>query len=310
MAGQSHGFDNTVVAATEAEFAKAPTEGYNWLGVVEEFSPEENNNTDQRRSVGMRGAFMLRPGQSEVDGSLSLALQNARILAYALGIVTTEGDGETTPYTHTIRPAKAGEELPSVTIQNNNEKLNFVRNYVGGKVDTLTITASSEEAVSVEADLLFSHVEDTGITPVPVVAEMNNYFMFYEGAVKINGASVANVTEFELEIANNLERRFVLNGSRQPARITEGHLELTSSLTLDFTDLNAWQDFKDGASLVIELMLQDIADPDHSVKFTLSGGVYDTNTIAASAEDLQEQELEAIFTDLEIVAVDGNSKLI
>ncbi|TWJ39647.1 hypothetical protein CHCC5027_3560 [Bacillus paralicheniformis] len=310
MSGQAHGFDNTVVAATESEFAKAPTSGYNWLGIVEEFSPEENNNTDQRRSVGVRGAFMLRPGQKEVDGSLSLALQNARILAYALGVVSTEGDGETTPYTHTIRPAKAGEELPSVTIQNNNEKLKFVRNYVGGKIDTLTLTASAEEAVTVEADMLFSHVEDKDITPVPVTAELQNYFMFYEGAIKINGAEVANVTEFELEIANNLERRFVLNGSNKPARITEGHLELTSSLTLDFTDLNAWQDFQDGATLVVELMLQDIADPDHSVKFTLSGGVYDTNAIAASAEDLQEQELEAIFTDIEVVAVDGNSKLI
>lgn len=310
MAGQSHGFDNTLVMATESTFATAPSTGYNWVGVVEEFSPEENNNTDQRRSIGIRAPFMLRQGQKEVDGSVSVALQNARLIAYALGVVDTVADTEGEFYTHTIRPVKAGEELPSVTAQNNNALLGFTRNYVGGKVDTLTVTASVEEAVTAEAELLFSHVEDTGITPATVIAEMQNYFMFYEGTVKINGASVANVTEFELEVSNGLERKFVLNGENRPARIEEGALEITSSLTMDFVDTNAWEDFRDGATLVMELKLQDIADPNHSITFTLSGGLYDTNSIPASAEDLQEQELEAIFTDIQVVAIDGNSTLI
>lgn len=307
MAGQSHGFDNTVVIAKETNFGVAPTTGFKWSGIVESFEPEENNNIDQRMSVGVRAPLMLRKGASEVDGSISVAVQNARLLAFALGKVASAG---TATYTHTITPVKAGEELPSATVQNHNALLGLTRNYVGGKVDSLTITASAEEAVTMETEFLFSHVEDTGITPAVVTAELENYFMFYEGAVKINNTAVSNVTEFELEINNNLERRFVLNGSDRPARIEEGNLELTASLTMDMIDRTTWDNFRAGDPIVVELMLQDVADADHSIKITLTGGLYDTHSLPVSAEDLQEQELEAIFTDIAVEAKDGNATLI
>ena len=308
MAGQSHGFDNTVVGGKEPSFA-VPATTYNWLGIIESFEPEESNNIDSRMSVGVRAPLMLRQGANEVDGSLSLALQNARLIAYALGKVATTGD-ETTGYTHTVSTVGRGEELPSVTIQNHNIPQDLTRNYIGGKVDTLTVTASVEEAVTLESEFLFSHVEDVGITPATVVAELENYFMFYEGSVKINNADVANITEFELELANGLERRFTLNGQNRPSRIEEGNLEITASLTMDFVNLTQWEVFKAGDSLQVELILQDSQDPKHSIKFMLSGGLYDTNSLPVSAEDLQEQELEAIFTGLSVEVVDGNATIL
>ena len=308
MAGQSHGFDNTVVGGKEPSFA-VPATTYNWLGIIESFEPEESNNIDSRMSVGVRAPLMLRQGANEVDGSLSLALQNARLIAYALGKVATTGDGAT-GYTHTVSTVGRGEELPSVTIQNHNIPQDLTRNYIGGKVDTLTVTASVEEAVTLESEFLFSHVEDVGITPATVVAELENYFMFYEGSVKINNADVANITEFELELANGLERRFTLNGQNRPSRIEEGNLEITASLTMDFVNLGQWEVFKAGNNLQVELILQDSQDPKHSIKFMLSGGLYDTNSLPVSAEDLQEQELEAIFTGLSVEVVDGNATIL
>jgi hypothetical protein len=308
MASQSHGFDNTVVGGTETAFA-IPATSYNWLGIVESFEPEESNNVDSRMSVGVRAPLMLRQGQKEVDGSISVALQNARLIAYALGKVSTTGDG-TAGYTHTITTVGRGEELPSVTIQNHNSLHNLTRNYVGGKVDTLTLTASAEEAVTLEAEFLFSHVEDSGIEPAVVVAELDNYFMFYEGSVKINNTQVADITEFELEVGNGLERRFTLNGQNRPTRIEEGNLEITASLTMDFVNADQWEIFKNGDNIEVELVLQDSQNPDHSITINLSGGLYDTNNLPVSAEDLQEQELEAIFTGITVTAVDGNSRLI
>lgn len=311
MAGQAHGFDNTVVVGTETQFG-TPATNFNWVGIVESFEPEETNNVDSRMSVGVRAPLMLRKTQKEVDGSLSVALQNARLIAYALGKVQTAGDGSTTPYTHTITPVQAGEELPSLTVQNHNSLLGFTRNYVGGKVDTLTLTASAEEAVTLEAEILFSHVEDQGITPATVTAELENYFMFYEGSVKVNGLQVVDVTEFELEVANGLERRFTLSGSGdgRPTRIEEGNLEVTASLTLDFTEKSQWDLFKSDDNISVELMLQDNADPNHSIKITLNGGLYDTNALAVGAEDLQEQELEAVFTNITVEAVDNRASLL
>jgi len=310
MAGQAHGYDNTVVIGTETEYAKSATT-FNWAGIVEEFSPEESNNVDSRMSVGVRAPLMLRHGAKEVDGSMSVALQNARLIAYALGNIQTNGDG-TQGYTHTITPIGRGQELPSVTVQNNNHLIGLTRNYVGGKADSLTLTASAEEAVTLEAEFLFSHVEDTGIVPATVTAELENYFMFYEGMVTINGVEVADITEFELEIANGLERRFTLNnsGDGRPARIEEGNLEITASFTMDFTSRTHWDTFRAGENISVTLTLQDSADPNHSIKVTLNGGMYDTNSIGVGAEDLQEQELEAIFTDVAFEVVDDNATLI
>lgn len=309
MAGQSHGFDNSVLIGTETEFG-VPATNFKWAGVVESFEPEENDNTDARRSVGVRPTFMLRKGAKEVDGTMTVQLQNGRLIAYALGDVSTSGDGTTTPYTHTIVPIQAGQELPSLTVQNNNALLGLLRNYVGGKVDTITITGSAEEAVTLEAEMLFKDVLNTG-TPAVAVAELDNYFMFYEGQVKVNGQELADVTELEVEITNNLERRFTLSKSdRTPQRIEEGGLEITASLTVDFTELSQYNAFKNGDPIELEFLLQDIANPDHSIKFTLTGGLYDTNAIAVGAEDLQEQELEAMFTGLSVVVVDDNAELI
>lgn len=309
--GQSHGFDNTVVGGKESTFA-TPATNFSWLGIVESFEPEESNNIDSRMSVGVRAPFMLRRGGSEVDGSMSVALQNARLLAYALGKVTTTGDGTTVPYTHTMSTVGKGEELPSITIQNHNADHNLTRNYVGGKVDTLTVTASAEEAVMIESEFLFSHVEDEGITPATVTAELENYFMFYEGAVKVNNTDVADVSEFELELANGLERRFTLrgDGETRPTRIEEGNLEITASLTMDFTNQTQWDIFKNGDNIEVELILQDSQNPDHSISIQLSGGLYDTNSLPVTAEDLQEQELEAIFTGISVTAIDGNAVLL
>jgi uncharacterized protein YaiE (UPF0345 family) len=310
MASQSHGYDNTVVGGTEATYA-SPASNYNWLGIVESFEPEESNNIDSRMSVGVRAPFMLRRGGQEVDGSISLALQNARMLAYALGRATTTGDG-TAGYTHNIRTIVAGEELPSVTIQNHNPLHSLTRNYVGGKVDSLTITASAEEAVMLEGEFLFSHVEDEGITPAVVQADLENYFMFYEGMVKINNQDEIDVTEFEVEIGNGLERRFTLrgDGKTRPTRIEEGNLEITASITMDFTNKGQWEAFKAGDNLEMQLILVDSQDSNHKITISLTGGLYDTNSLAVGAEDLQEQELEAIFTGVSVVAVDGNETLI
>lgn len=296
--GQSHGFNNTLVLAKETAYATAPTTGFKWVGIVESFEPEESNNVDQRMSIGSRAPLMLRQGAKEVDGSASIALQNAYLIALALGKVTTTGT--TGAYTHVITPVTASSELPSFTAQNHNAHHNFTRNYIGGKVDSLTITASAEEAVMMEADFLFSHVTDVVTTPATVVAELDNYFMFYEGTIKINGELASDVTEFEFELGNGLERRFTLNGKNRPQRIQEGNLEVTGSMTMDFTNKGNWTAFQEGSPITVELLLVDQAKPTRTISFLLSGGLYDTNGIGVSAEDLQEQELEAVFTGVTV----------
>lgn len=307
MANQSHGFDVSIGMVKETTFGVSPATGHKWPGIVESFEPSESNNIDTRRSIGVRGPFMLRHGAKGVEASLEVALQNARMIYAALGVTTDAGTAGA--YTHAIRPAKAGEILPSFTVQLADANLGTVHNYKGGKVDTLTITAAVEEAVTMSADMIFKGSEQVGTAAAVVPAELDNYFMFYEGVLTINGVPATNVTEFEVEISNNLEGRHGLAGSREFQRIEEGNLEITSSLTLDMTDNDQYSAFVDGDEIAVVLTLQDVADADHKMVITLTGGMYDSNDAGVSAEDLREQDLELIFKDISVNVTDAFATL-
>ncbi|WNL49500.1 tail tube protein [Bacillus phage DZ1] len=305
MPKQAQGYDHTVTIGVEATAGTKATI-FKHATIIESFEPEEKNNVDVRRGIGQREAFMLRTGAKEVDASIKGALQNGRLLFLALGNEVKTGDA-TVGFTHTLKPVKAGQELPSFTAQHNIAGAGLLRNYLGGKIDTLTISAKAEEAVEVSADMQFMKVDDTGTATV-VPAELNNYMMFYEGTVKINNTAVGNISEFELEIANNLERKFAINGTDTAARVQEGACDITSSITFDFMDTTQWTNFKNGADITVELNFQDISNPKNAMKFTLSGGKYDTNAIGAGAEDLTEQSVEAIYTGITVEVKDTIDK--
>lgn len=306
MANQSHGFDVTIGIGREATYATKAT-AFKWPGIVESFDPSESQNTDQRRSIGVRGPFMMRYGAKNVDASIDAALQNARLLYAALGYVADAG--ATGEFVHTIRPVRAGEELPSFTIQLHDANLNNTTNYLGGKVDKMTLTATAEEAVEVSVDWIFKDGDVEAGAAAVVAAELNNYFMFYEGVMKINGDVVSNVTEFEVEIANNIEARFAIAGERTLQRLEEGHLEISASINFDMTDNAQYGTFLAGDPVEVELILQDIDNANHSIVVKLVGGLYDTNEAGVSAEDQREQEMELVFTDMEIIATDDNATL-
>ncbi|AVO23027.1 hypothetical protein [Bacillus phage Anath] len=299
----AHGFDHTVVVGKEGT-AGTKASAFSWLTILESFEPEENANVDQRKGIGQRTPMKLRTGARGYEGSFGGVLQNARPIFMALGKQSAPTGDATAGFTRTLTPIGKGETLPSFTFQHNiAEGTPLLRNYVGGKVDTLTVSAKAEEAVEVEGDMIFLNLDQTG-TASAVTAELNNYYMFYEGTVKINNAQVANISEFELEISNNLEARFFVNGKDTAGKIEEGSLDLALSMTMDYESAVQFDLFKTGADIAVELTLQDIAEPKNSIKIVLSGGKYDTNAIGAGAEDVTEQEMEAVFTDITVTAKD------
>lgn len=307
MANQSSGFDVHVGISKETEYG-TPTAEFKWPGIVESFEPSESNNVDSRLSLGVRGPFMMRLGAKSVEGSMGAVLQNARILYAALGHLETAGT-EGTGFTHTMRPVQAGELLPSFTVQINDNNLNKIQNFTGGKVNSMTLTASAEEAVEIEADWIFKDGADAGAVPAAVVAELDNYFMYYEGLMTINDSDVMNITEFELEVNNNLEPRHTVARDRTLQRLEEGNLEVTASITFDMTDLDQYQAFLNGDSVEVKLHLIDVANEKRQVIVTLIGGIYDTNDAGVSAEDLREQEMELLFKDIKVEFKDETPQL-
>ncbi len=299
MPGQAKGFTNTLVGGKETTYGtKAST--LKWLGLISEFGVEQSNNSDSRRSLGKRAPVMIRQGGVSTEFSITGGVQNPILMYYALGKVTTVG--ASAPYTHTMTLAQEADVMPSFTLQNNMPNIPFCRNLLGCKVDTMTLTASANEALEIEIEGMAQKVLEE-LTPATVTADVTtNYFMFYEGTIKLNTVLNANITEFEVELSNGLESRFTLNGDKFPVRIEEGSSEVTGSFTMDFMDKDAYTAFLAGTKVDIELIFTDSANPTgHTFTLTLPQCVYDSAELSPEAEDLTEIEIEFISTGMSIV---------
>ncbi len=295
---QAKGFTNTLVGGKETTYGTKATT-LKWLGLISEFGVEQSNNSDPRRTLGKRAPAMIRQGGVSTEFSITGGVQNPILMYYALGKVTTVG--ASAPYVHTMTMTGEADTMPSFTLQNNMPNVPFCRNLLGCKVDTMTLTASVNEALEIEIEGMAQSVVEES-TPATVTADVStNYFMFYEGTIKFNTVTNPNVTEFEVELSNGLESRFTLNGSKFPVRIEEKSSEVTGSITVDFIDKQMYLDFLAGTKMDIELTFIDSGNPTgHKFVLTLPQCVYDTAELSPEAEDLTELEIEFISTNMTI----------
>lgn len=303
---QGRGFNNSVVVGKETTYGTKAS-AFKSIGIMEEFSVEESNNTDVARSIGRRGAHSLRQGGISTEFSMSLRVQNPEPFLMGLGKVVTTG--ASAPYTHTISLAQASDVPPSFTIQANDNGIGKAENLLGAKVDSMTLSASAQEALMVELEGL-AQKSVAEPSPTAVALDLSTpYFTFFEGTLKVDGVAYPAVTEFEIEVSNNLESRFTLNGDKYPARIEEGGTDIEGSLTADLIDDVLIQKFRSGARVDLELKFVDSTTPTRTLTITVPDVVFDNKSIDTSAEDLKEIEIDYIGTDVTIVFVNTQAQL-
>lgn len=282
------GFDAFLQIGKESTYGVKPASVNQWVGIVQSFSPEEENNLQKEYGLGSRNYIQAKIGSKSFGGKFEFLVQNFKMFEYALGSVsygsTADGNGM---YTHTISEAN---DLPSFTVQAGVlGSTNFVRDFVGCKVDSLTLTAEKEEALTCEVEFVAKNAID-GTTGTPPVADTASYFSFYEGSVKLNGVQQDLVEQFELEINNNLEGLYTL-GSQTITRLQEGNREYKLSVDLIFEDNSQYLLWKNGTEFDAELKF--VAPDNRELVITLTGCKYDSNELEHGAEDYVVQSLEA-----------------
>ncbi|WLR49593.1 phage tail tube protein (plasmid) [Halobacillus litoralis] len=281
-----HGHDSYVTYGKETNFGTKASSPDIWIGIIQSFSPEESNNLQTQYGLGSRNFIQSRLGASNFGFSVEYLVQDLHIMEYVLGQVTDNGDG-------TFDFAESND-LPSATFQAgviNPSGDDFIREYVGSKLDSFTLSASTEEALTAEAEWIAKELDDSVVSGSQPVADTSSYFMFYEGNITIDGVQQGLVEEFELEVSNGLERKYAINGERVPARILEGNREYTLSLSFTFEDEAQWDLWKAGTEFDTELTFT--APDGRTFTVTATGGKYDSNEIELGNEDNLVQELEA-----------------
>ncbi|WP_176581317.1 phage tail tube protein [Bacillus thuringiensis] len=303
MVRQTQGYDTQVAFGKESTFGTAPAAGtFKSWGIIDSFEVEINKNHEAMRGLGSRTVLMTKAGQQETTPSLSAYLQDPTIFYYALGKVVKTGAANA--WVHTITPVGRCEELPSFTAQSNMciNGAPYVTNYLGSKIDNLTISGSNDGPVTVEADIISKTFADAATPASSYTTILNNPLTFADGVVTINGNAAGNVTEFEIEIANNLDAVYTISKGNSPSMISDGVLDVTGSLTIAVAYTAQRTLFTAGTEFDIKLRFDDPAVPANYIEITGIGARYDSDSLSNEADGAVDYELDVLFRDIRIVA--------
>lgn len=297
MARQTQGFDTLIAFGKEATQGTAPAAGvFKSWGITSGWEPEINKNHEAIRGLGNRTVLTHKALAQEVTSTWTGYLQDPRPLWYALGGAVTK-TGAANAWVHTFSSVGRCQELPTFTV-NTNMCVNatpFVTNYVGSKVDTMTISASAGEAVEVEMEIVSKDAIDSAPAASTYDYPTNEIMTFADGTVTINGTAAANVKEFEMEFTNNLEAMQTISKGNTPSFINEGVLDITGSITIAPMGTTNRTLFRNGAEFSMVLRFDDPAVPANYFELTLSGAKYDTDSLGIEADGETDYELDVLF---------------
>jgi hypothetical protein len=216
-------------------------------------------------------------------------------------------DEVTGPYTHTITEAV---ELPGISWQVKNRDSSeastndWIRRYSGGKIGQATITAEEGGTLRMSwesapfLDMNHNQYDDTVQTAPINKFDASNYgvtvefptsepYYFSQGSVTLFDVEFARVTNFTININNNLEPRYFISNdaNRTPSAIYEGRREYSMTATIVLPDALA------STTTTRTLFKELLAEGDYTAGFTgfdidlvFTRGTDDTLTITIPAD--------------------------
>ena len=234
-----------------------------------EFNEESLEYQIERvESPGLRaGNRVLRtdryaPGQKRVEGSLTLEPATkgfGLVLKHALGatsITTPSGATNARLHAHTLGDIYG----TSLTVQVGRPDVSGTVqpfSYLGCRVDTLSLSSSVDELLVAEVGLVGqdeTRSQSLATATYPTTGSAAAYEQFYwtQGVISIAGSAVGVVTDFEIELNNNLKSdRYFLGGATMSEPILAGMTEITGTVTVEFLNLTAYERFVNNTQVAL-----------------------------------------------------------
>jgi len=196
-----------------------------WIGLVQDHTPDESAGVVPIRYQGQysRGIGVFTDGPLDYTGTFTYYPQDWKFLGFAIG--STEGlvSGSTNFIRETNSDDKnyaiPDQSLSSFTLEDSkktpNAGSNFIRTFKGCMIDTFNLTMSEGEIAACEVGYRAQSVDYGSGTITTVTPRTTVPYTWSDITLHLpSGTKMENATEFTLNINNNLEARFPLNGSR------------------------------------------------------------------------------------------------
>jgi hypothetical protein len=175
----------------------------------------------------------------------------------ALGVETVgEQDATTKKYKHTFTPLGTGENdfLPSFSFVLDRKAA--VKSYPGMTIDSITMSAASEDYLKVDATLV-GQDEDDGAVTSGLVAETAKAMKFRQGKAYIGSTEIADVTSMKFEYKNSVSSLQTTSTGVHFTQPQPGTREITSEIELVYSTVaenlrKTWYRTDDILSLKLE----------------------------------------------------------
>ena len=218
-----------------------------WPGQVTEHSIDDAENKIISRFLGTatRSLDSVELGPRDVTGTLSFHPQDMRLPFFIIGSVfSTSGTNSVHTATETNTDARqsgftSGTLNPpfSFTIEDSKQApgtgQNFVRTINGAVLNTVTVTASQSEKVSVETEYVGQTLTWTSGATTSVTEETNTPYLWSDTTLTMSGLSIDTAKEVSFTVNQNVEPPHYLDGTRDISVPFPQNREYTLSVTLD-----------------------------------------------------------------------------
>jgi hypothetical protein len=298
-----------------------------WIGLVTDHTIADEENVNSMRYVGQdtRSVGIHVNGAEDHGGTITFHPQDWKFLAFAMGSFVDSGSPS--PYAHSIRESNSadgnawtsGALCPffSFSVEDQQGGLtagsNFVRTMKGCMINSLSISASQGDIINCEVEYYAQSNTYSSGAKTAVTASSLRPMLWQDLSFEIpDGTALDEVTDFTLEITNNVERRHYLNGSRVTAAPVPLNRDYNLSLTIDGT--SQWtktlydQYFRGGSEFNMEIVQNcvDAGTGSRDASFILSGCRITEMEAPTASEDINQQTLTIIPKN---VTVDVNDTI-
>ena len=217
-----------------------------WIGLVQDHTPDENTNVIQIRYQGStdRNVDVFEDGNLDFTGTFSYFPQDWKMLGFAIGSVSDTATAGSHVFTETnsddVIYNIPGQSLTSFTLEdsknNGTAGSNFIRTFNGVMVDSMAITWTQGEPVNCEVNYMAQSDTFTSGAVTAVTPTTTRPFMYSSALLQIpSGTTVDNATDFVFTVTNNLEAGHYNNGSREIKETLplNRDYELTTTVKMD-----------------------------------------------------------------------------
>lgn len=311
--------DQNKVAFTHDSGTYATSSGAGiWPGQVIENSIDDSENKIEGRFLGAstRSFSTMDQGPRDVTGTLTMNPQNMMIPFIAIGSVTDGASGtnvlhEATQVNTDVQQNAftSGTLCPprSFTLEDSKQSpgtgKNFVRTINGTVVNSVTVTATQGEKVSVELNYVGQTLGFSSGVTTSITEDTTTPYLWSSTSVQVAGSDIQTTTEASLEINQNINPPHYLNGSRDISTPFPGNRENTFNLTIDLESTDGkmlYEDlYKNNAEFnCIFDMNQDSTAGSQHVVYTMSGARINTMENPSANEGATESTVEILCEDV------------